>query len=88
MNTQEKIEVMSAYLQGKAIEVRGDGEEEWAACDAPVWNWDDCEYRVQAEPKVLRAWVCTNNGHLAFRFDGISLESTGYERAERLDVSL
>lgn len=52
MNTQEKIEIMQAYLDGKEIEVRAKGLRNWNVCHTrPEWDWNGCEYRVKKAPK-------------------------------------
>lgn len=54
MTTQEKIEVMKAYEEGKKIETRNVGEKEWIDWTIPVappWNWRDYEYRIKPESK-------------------------------------
>lgn len=53
MNTQEKIEVMKAYAEGKKIEwkIRGcHGWNEWTANNEPTWNWLMDDFRIKTEP--------------------------------------
>lgn len=52
MTTQEKIEVMRAYLDGKDIQIRckTDTEwENWVVRGEPKWNWDTLDYRIKPE---------------------------------------
>ena len=52
MTTQEKIEVMKAYLDGKNIQIRckTDTEwENWVVRGEPKWNWDTLDYRIKPE---------------------------------------
>lgn len=55
MTTQEKIEVMQAYLDGKQIQLRYDHMLIWEdllpGCE-PIWNWGDRDFRVKPEPKL------------------------------------
>jgi len=53
MNTQEKIEVMKAYAEGKKIQWRISGckWEDWTSCDDPIWNWSRYEFRIKSEEK-------------------------------------
>lgn len=54
MTTQEKIEVMKAYTEGKKIQVREIGAEHWSnwiLSLEPDWNWFSCEYRIKPENK-------------------------------------
>lgn len=45
--TKEKIKVMQAYEDGRAIEVSsGCG---WHEKQNPSWNWEYCDYRIKPE---------------------------------------
>lgn len=60
MNTQQKIAVMQAFVDGKAIESRDkrlSGTAMWALWvpgDEPNWNWEQLEYRVAVVVKAVR----------------------------------
>ena len=53
--TEKRIEVMKAYLEGKAIQMNGG--EGWNDTNYPQWDWGLYDYRVkpeeQEEPKKL-----------------------------------
>lgn len=51
--TQQKIEVMRAFEEGKKIECKSKGLDwkEWILPQEPAWNWAECDYRVKEEPK-------------------------------------
>lgn len=54
MATQEKIEVMQAYLDGKQIQLK-DCDGKWvnwtdAKHREPNWNWETGSYRIKPEP--------------------------------------
>ena len=52
MTTQEKIEVMQAYAEGKEIQTRCKTDMEWAdwvVRGEPKWNWEDLDYRIKPE---------------------------------------
>ena len=52
MTTQEQIEVMQAYLDGKKIEIAAKIDLSfWVVTDTPAWNWEECVYRIKSEPK-------------------------------------
>lgn len=54
MTTQEKIEVMKAYAEGKTIQLRTLGSEKWMDWDddqEPNWNWETTEYRIRPTDK-------------------------------------
>lgn len=56
--TAEKIAVMQAHIDGKAIECsRQDGNKsQWSTiATAPSWNWDWWEFRIKPEPR--RVWI-------------------------------
>jgi hypothetical protein len=59
MNTQEKIEVMQAFLRGEEIEFRWVNNNEWQKYpngSEPQWDWCKGEYRVKPKfqpPKEL-----------------------------------
>lgn len=53
MNTQEKIAVMQAYLDGKAIQFFEECDGKWYhITSAPSWNWSLVTYRI-APPKLV-----------------------------------
>lgn len=62
MTLREKIAVMIAYDEGKAIEWRyashSSTNDTWNVTNDPVWNWADYDYRVKPEKKVpvYRRW--------------------------------
>ena len=48
---EEKIAVMQAHADGKAIEIhRGSGI--WEEIGQPTWNWSSTDYRVKPIPTV------------------------------------
>lgn len=75
MNTEEKIEVMQAYLDGKEIEFSSDypNPRYWARVDKPRWNWIGCSYRVKPSPKPSINW-----DHLHPDFKWLAVDRSGY----------
>lgn len=59
MNTEEKIEVMQAWVDGETIQVKDCLDVEWRDSD-PGWNWVDYDYRVKPRPFEMVAWVDDN----------------------------
>lgn len=57
--TAEKIAVMQAHIDGKAIEFCGFDTEQnpgdWITEAEPVWNWARRNYRVKPEPRSI--WI-------------------------------
>lgn len=51
MTTQEMIEVMQAYEDGKEIEFKWKGKDIWRGIEHPAWYWNGCDYRIKPEPK-------------------------------------
>lgn len=52
MTTDEMIEVMKAFTEGKTIqckEVNDNDYDAWYVCN-PAWDWANFEYRVMPEP--------------------------------------
>lgn len=48
--TREYIEIMQAYIDDKPIQARRKGEDEWHTLkghEIPLWNWEQCEYRIK-----------------------------------------
>lgn len=48
-DTKRKIEVMTAYAEGKDIEYRRVGDDGWMHCTQPLWNWAHFDFRVAEE---------------------------------------
>ena len=54
--TKEAIRIMQAFVDGKEVEWRYRGLEEWDTIIPLMWNWKDCIYRIKPPP-VLRPWT-------------------------------
>lgn len=50
--TKQKVKVMAAYAEGKAIQYRqkNSSSHKWLDVDAPIWDWSSLDYRVKPEP--------------------------------------
>lgn len=59
MDTKEQIAVMTAYTEGKPIQMRSldrnDGWHDVSTVDS-LWNWRDCDYRVKPECTLPKTW--------------------------------
>lgn len=69
---QEKIAVMQAAAEGKAIQVKVRGLSccGWSDTDCPGWDWYMCDYRVKKEKKTIEVRVnvypsCVSSTHHA-----------------------
>lgn len=52
MTTEEKVKVMTAYTEGKQIQIYNFSNKTWEDINhEPVWDWDNCLYRVKPEFK-------------------------------------
>ena len=53
IETVERIKVMQAFVDGKAIEERriSFDHTEWIDNNNPEWRWDKFDYRIKPEPK-------------------------------------
>ena len=56
---QEKIAVMQAAAEGKAIEI-WDERRVWCNIVDPGWNWATCDYRVKPTPR--KVYFITHHG--------------------------
>ena len=54
MTTEEQIEVMQAFVDGKQIQFKDEFSIDWIDLHStPSWNWVDKEYRVKPESKYI-----------------------------------
>lgn len=53
--TQEMIEVMQAYEDGKAIQFQLNGSVKWFVARSPSWDWSSIDYRIMPEEKEPNA---------------------------------
>ena len=58
MNTKEQIAVMTAYTEGKIIQMRRHNSDKWddVLIENVLWNWCDCDYRVKPECNLPKTW--------------------------------
>jgi hypothetical protein len=54
--TREMIEVMQAYVDGKAIQSADIWESQYIDNSCPRWDWPHVDYRIKPKPKVKR-WL-------------------------------
>ena len=45
--TTDIIKVMQAYIDGADIQFYNEHIYAWVDCPAPIWAWDDNEYRIK-----------------------------------------
>lgn len=72
---QEKIAVMQAFADGKAIECSPFGPADWAPVSSPAWNWDEYDYRVKREPREFVV-IKHPNGILELKVEGVTASIT------------
>ncbi len=53
-STADKMAVMAAYIEGKAIQARTHFSDEWVDCYDPSWTWEYVIYRIK--PEGPRTW--------------------------------
>jgi len=53
--TQEMIEVMQAFCDGKQIQFLSNRSGVWVQTENPCWAWAVFDYRIKPEPKEI--WV-------------------------------
>jgi len=56
--TEQKIEIMQAYVDGKAIQYKDRCAYEWHIMEQEEWDWCFFEYRIKPEPKteMMQMW--------------------------------
>lgn len=52
MGINQQIAVMQAFADGKEIEVRPVGVDDWVPALTPVWNWSCFEYRIKPDCRI------------------------------------
>ena len=52
---ESMIEVLQAYIDGKSIQVKGLGIENWETISSLSWRFDVFEYRVSPVPREF--WI-------------------------------
>lgn len=86
--TKKAIEVMQAFVDGKEIEYRGNGDCDWTKLSIPAWDWSKYIYRIKpAEPKKVKllAYI-SNSGELRFVRSGETWpDGQGYRRVPSED---
>lgn len=79
---EHQLAVMKAFKDGKVIEHRFAGGDEWFVVQFPVWSWGDTDYRV-AIPVVER-WLVMDGDrcvHLALTKGAAEDSKKSYELA-------
>ena len=84
MNTESKIAVMSAEVDGEAIQYRSNDNQVWQDIigRSPHWNWADSDYRIKPEekkPVMIETWQASD-GQIVFCEAGTvtSIEKQNY----------
>ena len=89
MTIDEMIEVMEAFKRGEEIEFRlrltlGS----WGKETAPIWNWDEFDYRIKPKPKqtvTIEKWLCEVDGRYEVReSSNIKAYVNGYWKTVKL----
>lgn len=71
MTTQEKMEIMQAYQNGRQIQQRSTitnstEMSEWQDCEGePIWAWTLIEYRIRPYDKYTPEWFAEEMAKLA-----------------------
>ena len=69
MNTEQKIAIMQAYIDGKVIEISMSDSEvwsEWSDKKEPEWDFGRINYRVKSIPVTLWVNYYSNGVVMAF----------------------
>ncbi len=71
-NTEDKIKVMVAFLNGKRIEWATVGlVNDWTETNCPTWNWTDFTFRVM-ESEVEEMTLSEIERELGYRVKVVS----------------
>ena len=75
---KEQIEIMTHYLNGGEIECVEKGNNNWEIATKPLWNWDDCEYRIkrQKQKVTIEKWLMQSTIDKEYRIIETSLVDT------------
>ena len=72
MNTEEKIAIMQAYLNGETIQFKCSIDdynwktvEPYSGTDQMLWMWGDYDYRIKPGPRYV---YCQNMGEHSLKF--------------------
>ena len=49
----EAAKILTAYAEGKDIEIKYGGDIAWYSCDDPDFSFGECQYRVKPENKKI-----------------------------------
>ena len=50
--TKQAIAVMQHYVDGGEVEVRSQIGGKWMQSCEPIWNWEECKYRIKPKPQL------------------------------------
>jgi len=83
MTEKEIIDVVTAFKDGKPIQVSDRGLRGWVDIRRPAWDFCNLDYRVKSEPPTPQEiWVNTYSCGL-----GLDAYDTKYEADENATVS-
>lgn len=97
MTTKKMIEVMQAFIAGKQVQFRPkNSDKDWEPLNprfAPLWNWENEEYRVKPEREyrpftyeeataklLFDVWTKKGDGQGLITFVGKTFCAVGAER--------
>ena len=86
----EKIAIMQAFADGKTIQYYNEDMEEWRPARAPIWNWQDKEYRIKpAEPKQVVSYCYRHKvyGTIAYGADPQHHSTSDWQRFPAGDIT-
>ena len=88
MSSEDIIEVMRAYKQGKQIEKRFLGEDDWVLDPNPIWAFDRIQYRVKGQRmtnRELAEWLAKGKGQVTNTDSESAIASTNYNYSPSYD---
>lgn len=84
--TQEKIAVMQAHADGKAIEMWAPGAGRWHSSLTPSWNWETWQYRVAVDPLDVALKIYTKGKYPQYSSAGVDLTILSWAPTTREDI--
>ena len=66
--TEQKIEIMQAYVDGKAIQYKDRCAYEWHIMEQEEWDWCFFDYRIKPETKkaMMQMWQNSEGFYAAY----------------------
>ena len=88
MELKKMIKVMQHFADGGEVECVDKGNDNWEIVTKPLWNWDDCDYRIK-EPKqkvTIEKWLMRGDTGSCFVLEGNSSYFEDYRNITKVKL--